>query len=57
MPGVDGGRFSRAWGAASIGVATLSREAPDLPSLLERADKALYKAKRHGRNRVETWLV
>ena len=43
--------------SASIGVATLSREAPDLPSLLERADKALYKAKRHGRNRVETWLV
>lgn len=42
--------------SVSIGVATRSSEAPDLPSLLERADKALCKAKRNGRNRVETWL-
>lgn len=41
----------------SIGVATLGPDAPTLQAMLERADKALYKAKRHGRNRVETWSV
>lgn len=41
----------------SIGVATLDRDAADLKTLLERADKGLYKAKRNGRNRVETIVV
>jgi diguanylate cyclase (GGDEF)-like protein len=36
----------------SIGVASLHRDAPDLASLLRRADQAMYAAKRGGRNRV-----
>lgn len=43
--------------AASMGVASLSRDSATLESLLERADKALYKAKRQGRNRVESWVL
>ncbi|MEC9408573.1 MAG: diguanylate cyclase [Abyssibacter sp.] len=43
--------------AASVGVASLNRESTTLDSLLERADKALYKAKRQGRNRVEAWML
>ncbi|MFY7864202.1 GGDEF domain-containing protein [Roseateles sp.] len=37
----------------SIGVAMPRSEAEDLDALLGRADSALYKAKREGRNRVE----
>ena len=36
----------------SIGVARLRNEADTLPSLIKRADDALYRSKRDGRNRV-----
>ena len=38
----------------SIGVAMLAPEIPDLPSLMRRADAALYRAKSVGRDRVAT---
>ncbi|MES2564860.1 MAG: diguanylate cyclase, partial [Pseudomonadota bacterium] len=38
----------------SIGMATVTSNDEDLAQVMERADKALYLAKRHGRNRVET---
>jgi diguanylate cyclase (GGDEF)-like protein len=37
----------------SLGVAAVSPEMPEIESLLHLADKALYNAKRGGRNRVE----
>jgi diguanylate cyclase len=38
--------------SVSLGVAVSSPEAPDLATLINRADMALYEAKRSGRNRV-----
>jgi diguanylate cyclase (GGDEF)-like protein len=38
---------------ASLGVANLLSETPDLLSLVERADSASYQAKRSGRNRIQ----
>lgn len=37
----------------SIGVATYPLDANDAPSLITKADKALYQAKQNGRNKVE----
>jgi two-component system cell cycle response regulator len=35
-----------------VGIATLEADGEDAPSLMRRADKALYQAKSNGRNRV-----
>jgi hemerythrin len=42
-------------GSLSIGVATLGQGLEDLETLIKAADTAVYKAKHHGRNRVETY--
>ncbi len=39
----------------SVGIATFPEDAPDARSLVDRADKALYRAKEGGRNRVVAW--
>jgi diguanylate cyclase (GGDEF)-like protein len=38
----------------SIGVAEIEKDAPDLDALLNRADKAMYAAKKAGKNQVQT---
>jgi diguanylate cyclase (GGDEF)-like protein len=38
---------------ASFGVASMSEDGPDGAALLRQADRALYRAKELGRNRVE----
>lgn len=47
---VDGTRIGA---TVSVGVATASDLEPDLPALFAAADRALYRAKAKGRNRVE----
>ncbi len=39
----------------SIGISTFPEDAGDARTLVDRADKALYRAKEEGRNRVMTW--
>jgi len=41
----------------SIGVASLTADGESVESLLTQADKLLYQAKEHGRNRVESKLL
>jgi len=39
----------------SIGISVFPEDAKDLPTLIDRADKALYEAKKQGRNRVSVF--
>ncbi len=48
---VDGSQESL---TISLGVSTLDPSTPNLIELLDQADDALYRAKRAGRNRVQT---
>lgn len=40
---------------SSFGIAQVSQSTPDLSALIDHADKALYEAKRSGRNCVKVW--
>ena len=42
---------------ASFGVAVFPEDAPDVARLVRNADRALYRAKANGRNRVEVFTV
>ena len=50
LPGPDGGGILKV--TISVGVATLGIDADDIAALVEKADAALYEAKRLGRDRV-----
>jgi diguanylate cyclase (GGDEF)-like protein len=41
---------------ASIGLAALDRSCPDAATLIRRAEEAVEKARKAGRNRVEVWV-
>jgi diguanylate cyclase (GGDEF)-like protein len=45
-----GGRLT-----VSVGIATFPEDAEDARTLVDKADNALYRAKKQGRNRVVTW--
>ncbi|HBY98972.1 MAG TPA: hypothetical protein DEP84_34335 [Chloroflexi bacterium] len=51
--------FESDWGplavTISVGVASVTDDCPDVATLLNRADVALYEAKNTGRNRVGVW--
>ncbi len=47
MPGLDEGV------TGSFGIAVHPEDAPDAAELLRGADRALYRAKANGRNRIE----
>ncbi len=49
------GEFGRVRVTASLGLATWPEHADSMEDLLERADQALYEAKKNGRNRVEVY--
>jgi diguanylate cyclase (GGDEF)-like protein len=52
LPGPEGGGPLVV--TISVGVATLGTDADEIPGLIEKADAALYEAKRLGRDRVAT---
>ena len=50
--GIEARIWLRRGVTASLGVATTGQDTPDPGALVEAADRALYQAKRSGRNRV-----
>src|SRR5262249_61032719 len=52
---IEGRTFPTLTVPTSLGVSVYSLGARDVRDLLEQADKALYAAKRRGRNRVVRW--